>query len=115
MTNRWHGKIGFGITKEIRKGIWKTVTEEKEYYGNIITVRQTAESQSYSTNDDIKINAKISILDDGFISVNCATIRYVEFMGTLWKVREVTPEYPRLVLTLGGAYVTNSDEQRGIK
>ena len=110
MTSRWHGKIGFGVTKEIGKGIWKPTIEEHEYYGNIISVRKTAESQPYSTNDALRINSKISIIDDGFISVNCATIRYVEFMGALWKVAEVTPEYPRLVLTLGGVYESNSNE-----
>ena len=77
MTSRWHGKIGFGVTKEIGKGIWKPTIEEREYYGNIISVRKTAESQPYSTNDALRINSKISIIDDGFISVNCATIRYV--------------------------------------
>lgn len=110
MTSRWHGKIGFGVTKESGKGIWKPTIEEREYYGNIISVRKTAESQPYSINDTLRINSKISIIDDGFISVNCATIRYVEFMGALWKVAEVTPEYPRLVLTLGGVYESNSNE-----
>ena len=110
MTSRWYGKIGFGVTKEIAKGCWKFVVEEREYYGNIISIRQIAENQSYSTNDDLRINAKISILDDGFIGANCASIRYIEFMGALWRIREVSPEYPRLVLTLGGAYERNSDE-----
>ena len=110
MTSRWYGKIGFGITKEVRKGFWKSVIEERDYYGNILTVRQSLENQSYSTNDDLIINAKISILDDGFIGANCASIRYVEFMGALWRIREVAPEYPRLVLTLGGVYNGNSNE-----
>ena len=110
MTSRWYGKIGFGITKEVRKGVWKPVIEDREYYGNIISVKKTAEQQSYSTNDNLMINAKISILDDGYLSSNCASIRYVEFMGTLWKVREIAPEYPRLVLTLGGLYESNSSE-----
>ena len=110
MTSSWYGKIGFGVTKEIAKGYWKFVVEEREYYGNIISIRQIAENQSYSTNDDLRINAKISILDDGFICANCASIRYIEFMGALWRIREVSPEYPRLVLTLGGVYNRNSDE-----
>ena len=110
MTSRWYGKIGFGVTKDVGKGVWKPTIEEREYYGNIISVRKTAESQPYSTNDTVRINTKTSIIDDGFISVNCATIHYVEFMGALWKVAEVTPEYPRLVLTLGGVYESNSNE-----
>lgn len=110
MTSRWYGKIGFGITKEVRRGVWKTIIEEHDYYGNIVSVRQSLDSQSYSTNKDLKINAKISIIDDGFISVNCASIRYVEFMGALWEVKEIAPEYPRLILTLGGVYESNSDE-----
>ena len=62
MTSRWHGKIGFGVTKEIGKGIWKPTIEEREYYGNIISVQKTAESQPYFTNDAIRINSKISII-----------------------------------------------------
>ena len=109
MTSRWYGKIGFGVTEETHKGVWKSEIEEREYYGNIISVRQSKEKQSNSTNDNIRINSKISIIDDGYISVNCASIRYVEFMGALWKVTEVEPEYPRLVLTLGGVYDRDSN------
>lgn len=112
MTSRWHGKIGFGVTQEVRKGVWKNVIEERTYYGNISSVRKTSESQSYSTNDDLQINAKISVLLDGYLSLNCASIRYAEYMGALWKVKEVSPDTdrPRLFLTLGGVYASNSDE-----
>lgn len=110
MTSKWYGKVGFGITKEVKKGVWRPVIEEREYYGNVITLRKTASNRTNSTNDELTINSKISIIDDGYLSMNCTTIRYVEFMGAKWKVTDITPEPPRLVLTLGGVYVDNSDE-----
>ena len=55
------------------------------------------------------MNVQLSVMADNYITSNVSTIRYVEFMGTLWKVNNITPSSPRLVLTLGGAYNANDD------
>ena len=110
MLNKWYGKIGFGETVEVKKGVWRPQIVEHGYYGDVITFSKRMQSQSNSTNDDLRINAKISIVADAYLTVHCATIKYVEFMGSLWKIEYITPEGHRLVLTLGGVYNDNSDE-----
>ena len=108
--NRWYGKIGFGETVEVRKGVWKPQMVERKYYGEIVEYRKRLLAQSNSTNDNLTIDAQISVMADEYISSNCSTICYVEFMGALWKVTNITPAPPRLILTLGGVYDGNSDD-----
>jgi hypothetical protein len=31
-------------------------------------------------------------------------MRYVEFMGTKWKITNIEVQYPRLTLSIGGEY-----------
>ena len=107
--NRWYGKIGFGATVEIRKGVWKPQIVERRYYGDILEFSKRLQAQQNSTNDDLTMNVQLSVMADNYITSNCSTIRYVEFMGGLWKVSSVVPEPPRLLLTLGGVYNANSE------
>ena len=107
--NRWYGKIGFGATVEIRKGVWKPQIVERRYYGDILEFSKRLQAQQNSTNDDLTMNVQLSVMADNYITSNVSTIRYVEFMGTLWEVNNITPSSPRLVLTLGGAYNANDD------
>lgn len=108
--NRWYGKIGFGETVEIRKGVWRPNIVEKTYYGNIESYKKRYNTQSNSTNEDLTIDVQLSIIADSYISLNCSAICYVKFMGARWKVTNVTPAPPRLILTLGGVYDANSNE-----
>ena len=55
-------------------------------------------------NDDLKITTRISIMADAFANEHFSKIKYCEWMGTKWKVVEITPQRPRLLLTLGGEY-----------
>jgi len=55
-------------------------------------------------NDDISISNQISIIADPFANNNFHAMKYVVFMGAKWKVSEVTVEYPRLILSIGGLY-----------
>lgn len=101
---RWYGKIGYAIpSNEITPGVWDDRIEEREYRGDIIR-NSRRWNDSNSINGELSISTQISILSDPYIIGNFQNIRYVEFMGTRWKVTEVTPQYPRLVLTLGGVY-----------
>lgn len=107
---KWYGRIGFGATVETRKGIWEPVIEERHYYGDIQQYKKHLQSQNNSTNDDLTIDVQISVMADNYLTSNCSTIRYVEFMGALWKVTSITPELPRLILTLGGVYNDNDTD-----
>lgn len=100
---KWHGKIGFADTVETEPGVWVEQIVERSYYGDLIRNSRRLQN-SGSINDDINISNEISIVADPYANQNFFAIRYVEFMGTKWKISNVDVEYPRLVLAIGGVY-----------
>lgn len=102
---KWFGKIGYAETQEIpaNSGIWKTIVIPREYFGEV--VRNTRRLQAASkVNDDVVVSNEISVVADPYAIQNFHNIRYIEFMGTNWKVNTVEVQYPRLILTLGEVY-----------
>lgn len=100
---KWFGKIGYAEIEEISPGVWKEQIVEREYYGDL--VRNTRRLQTADKiNDDIIVSNELSIVSDPYANQNFHSIRYVEFMGSKWKVSSVEVSYPRLILTLGGLY-----------
>ena len=100
---KFYGEIGFAVTEETSPGIYTEKIETRNYYGELI--RNTRRLQtSDKLNDDINIANEISIISDPYANQNFHSIRYVEFMGSKWKVSSVEVSYPRLILTLGGLY-----------
>lgn len=101
--NKWFGKIGYANTSEVRPGVYEEVITEREYYGDV--VRNTKQTEnSGEVIDDISVSVSISIVADPFAYNNFHTMKYVDYMGSKWKVKTVDPQYPRLVLSLGGLY-----------
>lgn len=100
---KWSGKIGFVETKETRPGVWENVTTERNFYGDVI--RDIRKNQSSGqVNDDINISNRISIVSNSFVRDNLAFMKYIEFMGTKWKITDAEVQYPRLILTIGGLW-----------
>lgn len=100
---KWFGKIGFAETKETTPGVWKEQITVREYFGDL--TRNTRRLQSSENlNDNITVDNEISIVADPFANRNFHAMRYVEFMGTKWKVSTVEVQYPRLLLSLGDIY-----------
>lgn len=100
---KFYGKVGYGITEETVPGVWEQHITEVYYYGDV--VRNTMRWQSTSNlNDDLSITNQLSIIADPYAMNNIHNMRYVEWMGTLWKITNVDVEYPRLILTMGGVY-----------
>lgn len=100
---KYYGKVGYAETVETRPGVWEEQITEREYYGEVLRNSKRFEN-SESLNDNLNIANSISIVADPFAYQNFHTIRYVEYMGTKWKVSMVDVQYPRLVLTVGGVY-----------
>ncbi len=96
-------KIGFVRTKETSPGVWSEVCEEKTYYGDITKNTRRWENGEY-LNDDVNVGNTISIVADAFAYSALASIRYVWWMGTAWKVTSVEVQSPRLNITIGGVY-----------
>ena len=100
---KFYGCIGFAVTEETRPGVWEEEIQEKNYFGDV--VRNTKRYQTgEGLNDDINIANEISIVADPFANENFSTMRYIEFMGTKWKINSVEVQYPRLILSIGGVY-----------
>ena len=100
---KWYGVIGYAETVEIEPGLWEEKIVERPYYGDI--TRNTRKLQSSgSVNDNVNISNLLSIVTDPYANLNFYAMRYVEFMGSKWKVTDVEVQSPRLILTLGGLY-----------
>lgn len=100
---KFFGKIGYAETKQTSPGVWEEEITEREYFGDI--TRNTRRLQSSGNlNDNIVVANEISIVADPFANQNFHAMRYVEFMGTKWKISNVEVQYPRLFLTLGDQY-----------
>ena len=100
---KYYGAIGYAETVETKPGVWKEQITERMYSGDLL--RNTSRFQSTDKlNDDINISNEISIIADPYANQNFHLMRYIEFMGTKWKITNVEVQYPRLILTIGGLY-----------
>jgi len=101
---RFFGKVGFSFgSTETSPGVWTNNIVERTYYGDVMKRSRRWESGD-NINDDLKINNQISILADQFAEENLYAVKYIEWMGTKWKVTSVEIEHPRMVLTMGDIY-----------
>lgn len=100
---KFYGEIGYAETIETSPGVWTEQITKRNYFGDVI--RNTRRLQSTDQlNDNINISNEISIIADPYANDHFHAMRYVELMGTKWKITSVEVQYPRLILTLGGLY-----------
>ena len=100
---KYYGAIGYVETVETKPGVWKEQITERMYSGDLL--RNTSKFHSADKlNDDINVSNEISIVADPYANQNFHLMRYVEFMGTKWKISNVEVQYPRLRLTIGCVY-----------
>lgn len=100
---KYYGVIGYAETVETAPGVWKEKIIERAYYGDLIRNTRRLEGNN-QVNDNVNIGNEISILADPYANENFHAMRYIEFMGTKWKITNVEVRYPRLILTAGGLY-----------
>lgn len=106
---KYFGKITYANTVESSPGIWIDEPITREYYGDVIRNTRRREGGD-KINDDISVTVSISIVADPFAYDHFHEIRYIEWMGNKWKISEVEPQFPRLILYLGGLYNENEIE-----
>lgn len=100
---KFYGVIGYVVTTETEPGVWEEQLTERSYYGEL--VRNMSKFQtSGGVNDNVNVSNEISIIADPYAVQNFHAMRYVEFMGTNWKITNIEVKYPRLVLQVGGVY-----------
>ena len=99
--NRFCGKVGYILTQPAVPGVWEEkVVVERTYYGDVLNMGRRWDTTSYQ-NDNLRITNKFSILADAFAYQNFHAIRYVDCMGTKWKVISAEVEEKRILLTVG--------------
>ena len=101
---KFYGPVGFVEITEKRPGVKVTVPVEHNYSGDVLRRSLRFQNESSTVNDSIAPSNQISILLDPYLRNHMGSIRYVKWQGTAWKVTEVSVQFPRLILTLGGAY-----------
>jgi len=106
--NKWSGKIGFSKTIETAPSVYRETYEEKSYRGDFI--KRSLKWTGQKVNEDISINNQLSVLCNSYLTENMALIRYVTINNTKWKVTDITPDWPRVTLTLGGVFNSEASE-----
>jgi hypothetical protein len=102
---KYSGKIGFVLSTpvETAPGVFENPITERKYRGDVLQDSRRWDKSEYA-NDDLNLANRISIVGDAYAHDNFFAIRYVEWMGALWKVTKVEIQRPRLILTIGGVY-----------
>lgn len=101
---RFYGAIGYADgTVETDPGVFEQIIVEYSYYGDVIRNSRRLETAD-KVNDDISVTNSISIVADAYARENFIAMRYIRWLGTLWKIDEVEVQSPRLLLRLGGVY-----------
>ena len=101
---KFFGAIGFADTIEVNPGVYIDRITERNYYGELIRNTNRWTTSSESVNDNLNINNQVSIISDPYAVNNFHSMKYIEFMGSKWKITSAEVSYPRLILTIGGLY-----------
>ncbi len=100
---KYYGAVGFVEVATKRPGVKTQEPIEYMYAGDVLR-RSIRYQNGESVNDTISPENQISIIADPYARAHVASMRYLKWMGTAWKITNVSVQYPRLILTLGGAY-----------
>lgn len=100
---KYHGNIGYAIPVKSALDVTTDEIIEREVYGDVLK-NSSKWVSGESLNDNLTISTRISIVADAFAFQHFSKIKYCEWMGVKWKVVEIEPKRPRLILTLGGEW-----------
>lgn len=100
---KFYGKVGYLSTEETSPDVYSAVFTERLYKGDVLR-NQKRYQASEGLNDDVIVNNSISIVADSYAYENAFAIKYVQWMGVLWKVTSIEIQRPRIILSLGGKY-----------
>lgn len=106
---KYYGHIGFATQVESEPGIWTDVIERRPYKGDILRSGRRYEA-SENINDNFTITNSFSIISDAFLYSHIPAMRYIEYLGTKFKITSVEIERPRVNISVGGVYVSGDEE-----
>lgn len=97
---KFAGMVGYSTGYTVVNGVATPTIAERKMYGDTIdNIRRLENGES--TNDNVRLGNKFSVVADAYAYQNFSNIRYVEWMGTKWKVETVDVARPRLILSCG--------------
>lgn len=100
---KFYGEIGYAETVETAPGVWQERITKRQYSGDV--VRNTSKMrEGENLNDNLVLDNKLSIVADPFAYEKFHSMRYIKWMGALWKIVSIEVQRPRLILTIGGVY-----------
>lgn len=100
---KFYGKIGFSYQAETAPGVWETLSEEKDVYGDVLSNVRRWDS-SNEINDNLTVSNRLSVVASRFIYEHLGAMKYVVWNGTTWKIKSAEIVRPRIILTLGEVY-----------
>lgn len=100
---KFFGTVGFAQPTEEAPGYWVEKIVERKYSGDLIQMSRMLQATE-QVHDDMTLAVEISIVGDDFALNNFGLLRYVVLGGVKWKISKVNPQFPRLILTVGGVY-----------
>ena len=83
--------------------MWTESYTERIYTGDVNQFARRLENGT-GINDNVTLSNTFSIIADAYAYQNIFAMRYIEWMGTKWKVSNVSVERPRLNITVGGIF-----------
>lgn len=101
--SRFYGKVGYATQVETSPGVWEDEISERSYYGDIVQdgARWRNEERVHK---DLVVSNVINIVADAYAMEHIFAMRYVEWLGTRWRITNVSVNRPRLELRLGEKY-----------
>ena len=105
---KYRGNIGFAETVEVTRGQHKPVTTERKYRGEMERNSFRLSSPDKVNGDLVLVNT-LTIVADAYLSAHFNSIRYVEWLGSKWKVSSVAVDRPKITITLGEVW--NGDDE----
>lgn len=102
---KFYGRIGYLQTIETAPGVWEEVEDDAPhyYYGDILNDNRRWRSGD-KINDDFTVSNRVSVLADPFAFEHLNAMKWIEFMGSKWKIESVEIAYPRIVINMGDVY-----------
>ena len=100
---KFRGIVGYVETQETKPGVFEEVSTKRVYKGDVIRKSRRIET-SEQLNDNINISNQISIVADEYAYKHFSSIRFVQYMGSYWRVTDIEVNHPRLTLSIGGLY-----------
>lgn len=105
---KFSGRIGFAISEETEPGYFGKTVRERTYRGDLLRNVIDKSDNETTTNRDIGLSNRISIVADAFGKDHIYEIAYVIFsypsLGGIWSIRSAEVVDNRIILTLGGLY-----------